>query len=146
MEISTTTSHATGEAKVTSHYWGYRELTAAEALAVSGGDIGDYANGGDRGYGPGCESGNSSNCISTAQQLGLVNQTQAITAGPTTLGSPVSQGGGVFGAFFGSVRAGTLSNNPNPAPSPATSSPATDALGNQTGPMNYSDGGENGSR
>jgi hypothetical protein len=146
MEISTTTSHATSEAKVTSHYWGYRELTADEVSAVAGGDIGDYADGGDRGYGPGCESGNASNCISTAQSIGLVNQTQAITGGPARLGSPVSQGAGVFGAFFGSVRAGTLSNNPNPAPSPATSSPATDALGNQTGPMNYSDSGANDSR
>ncbi len=133
METSTTTSRATGEAKVTSHYWGYRELTADEISAVAGGDIGDYADGGDRGYGPGCESGNSSNCISTAQQLGLVNQTQAITGGPARLGSPISQGGGVFGAFFGSVRAGTLSNPPSPASTSTTASPGLDALGNQTG-------------
>lgn len=57
MEISTTTSHATSGAKVTSHYWGYREMTADEVSAVSGGDIGDYSDGGDRGYGDGAAGG-----------------------------------------------------------------------------------------
>jgi hypothetical protein len=33
------------EVKSTTHYWGYRELTAAELLLVSGGD--DGGNGGD---------------------------------------------------------------------------------------------------
>ena len=41
MELNTTTSHATSEAKVTSAYWGYRELTADEVSAVAGGDDGD---------------------------------------------------------------------------------------------------------
>jgi hypothetical protein len=52
MEISTTTSHATSEAKVTSHYWGCRELTADEVSAVSGGydgDGGSADSGGDWG-------------------------------------------------------------------------------------------------
>ncbi len=68
MEISTTTSHATSEAKVTSVYWGYRELTADEICAVAGGDIGDYADGGDRGYGGGTSSagGGSASCESPA--------------------------------------------------------------------------------
>ncbi len=59
MELNTTTSHATSEAKVTSAYWGYRELTADEISAVAGGDIGDYADGGDRGYGAGPGGGNA---------------------------------------------------------------------------------------
>lgn len=69
MEISTTTSHATSEAKVTSHYWGYRELTDCEISAVSGGDgSGDGSDGGDAGgdgggdggsYGGGGDSGNN---------------------------------------------------------------------------------------
>ena len=59
MELNTTTSHATSEAKVTSAYWGYRELTADEICAVAGGDIGDYADGGDRGYGGGDSSASS---------------------------------------------------------------------------------------
>ena len=51
METSTTTSHATSEAKVTSAYWGYRELTADEVSAVAGGDDGDggSADSGDSG-------------------------------------------------------------------------------------------------
>ena len=58
MEISTTTSHATGEAKVTSHYWGYRELSADEVYAVAGGYDG---NGG-----PGSGSPDSNNAGGSA--------------------------------------------------------------------------------
>ena len=58
MEISTTTSHATSEAKVTSHYWGYRELTADEVSAVAGGYDG---NGG-----PGSDSPDSNNAGGSA--------------------------------------------------------------------------------
>ncbi len=58
--------------KTTTHYWGYRELTADEVLAVSGGDFGDYADGGDRGYGDGAaygdggEYGNDDNSYASA--------------------------------------------------------------------------------
>jgi hypothetical protein len=58
METSTTTSHATCEAKVTSHYWGYRELTADEVSAVAGGYDG---NGG-----PGSDSPDSNNAGGSA--------------------------------------------------------------------------------
>ena len=58
METSTTTSHATSEAKVTSHYWGYRELTADEVSVVTGGYDG---NGG-----PGSGSPDSNNAGGSA--------------------------------------------------------------------------------
>lgn len=61
MESNTSTSHANSRAKVRSHYWGYRELTADEVSAVAGGDRGDYGDGGDRGYGAGDTSSASSN-------------------------------------------------------------------------------------
>ena len=40
----TSTSHTTGEAKVTTHYWGYRELSVEEVTKVAGGDGSDYAD------------------------------------------------------------------------------------------------------
>ncbi len=58
METSITTSRATSEAKVTSHYWGYRELTADEVSAVAGGYDG---NGG-----PGSDSPDSNNAGGSA--------------------------------------------------------------------------------
>ena len=58
MELNTTTSHPTSEAKVTSHYWGYRELTANEVTVVAGGYDG---NGG-----PGSGSPDSNNAGGSA--------------------------------------------------------------------------------
>jgi hypothetical protein len=131
MEIITTTSHATSEAKVTSHYWGYRELTADEASAVSGGDIGDYADGGDRGYGAGPGDGNSGGglasnvagpglaavggMIATAAAGGLIG---AIGAGIATVGAAIS----------------SVGNQPaGPKSDPGKGNGGYDALGNQTG-------------
>jgi hypothetical protein len=68
MEISTTTSYATSEAKVTSHYWGYRELTADEVSAVAGG--GDFS-------GDGFDSGGKNGCGSNENATG--NQAAAAT-------------------------------------------------------------------
>lgn len=47
------------EPRTTTHYWGYRELSADELLMVGGGDVGDYGDGGDRGYGDGSNYGGS---------------------------------------------------------------------------------------
>ena len=59
MEMKST-SQPTGEAKVTTHYWGYRELSAEEVTKVAGGDDGgDYGDGGtgDAGDTGGCDFG-----------------------------------------------------------------------------------------
>jgi hypothetical protein len=53
MELNTSTSHATSGAKVTSHYWGYRELSAGEVLAVAGGIDGTGGSVSEGDYGPG---------------------------------------------------------------------------------------------
>jgi hypothetical protein len=58
MELNTTTSHAISEAKVTSHYWGYRELSANEVLAGNG--AGDFSGDGfDSGSNGGSANGNA---------------------------------------------------------------------------------------
>lgn len=140
MELNKSTSHATSGAKVTSHYWGYRELSFDETAAVAGG--GDFSGDGfdsssNGGSGNSNATGNqaaaaTANAGTNAEQaLALAYQTQAITAGPRNFNAPVSQGGSVLGSFFGSYRAGTVGpTGSTQTPSP---SPNYDAFGNQQG-------------
>jgi hypothetical protein len=93
MEISTTTSHATSEAKVTSHYWGYRELTADEVSAVAGG--GDFSGDGFDG-----SSNASSNGNSIGNQASAATEAQACAANnaqlTATLVGQMTQPGGML--------------------------------------------------
>ena len=131
MEISTTTSHATSDAKVTSHYWGYRELTADEVSAVAGGDIGDYADGGDRGYGAGPGGGNSGGGLSSnvaGPGLAAVGGMIATAAAGSVIGA-IGVGIATVGAAISSV-----GNQPaGPKSDPGKGDGGYDALGNQTG-------------
>lgn len=80
--MNTTTSHATSGAKVTSAYWGYRELSADEVIAVAGG--GDFSGDGFDGGGKnGC--GSSENA--TGNQAALATDKQCAQAnGVLTVG------------------------------------------------------------
>lgn len=70
METMTTESHVNSETRVTTHYWGYRELSENELLNVGGGDVGDYADGGDRGYDSGsCDAAADASCNSVGVNL-----------------------------------------------------------------------------
>jgi hypothetical protein len=76
MELNTNTSHATSGAKVTSHYWGYRELSADEVCAVSGG--GDFSGDGFDSSGPnGCGSNSNATGNQAAQSTQCQNDADA---------------------------------------------------------------------
>lgn len=79
METTSTANYTNGETRVTTHYWGYRELSAEEIVNVGGGDIGDYADGGDRGYGDGASYSDSGQTFSGVTINGVTyGTTQAV--------------------------------------------------------------------
>lgn len=134
MEISTTTSHATSEAKVTSHYWGYRELTADEVSAVSGGDIGDYADGGDRGYGAGPGGGNSGGGTGGSLASAVGSGMGAIAAAGALATATGPAGAAIAGIAAVGAAISSVGNQPTgPKSEPVGGNGGYDQLGNQTG-------------